>query len=291
MKKIIFGLTLLILVSFLAILIVSKNKHIEKEETYYTIPRILTYHYEENKKMSFEIFLNDKNSSIEYPQNNEYFLKDKKNTYPLQEVAVNKEKDFIMKDEGFYKYTITCNLLNIQKGDIILENCSLEIKNTTFILEVYIGYLAVYKETYFPLDFTDLYGNYAYINNELHLIGMTLQLNPTYKTIQWAKIGNAFVSLDHLEKDQLYDSERQESSLKHTLISEQIEEKRCPLNAKYNYYFLPISYPKLALITQGCLLLKIDDKIYYIEDFTYLANLISIQSYSNTKEEGKITYA
>ncbi|MDE5855487.1 MAG: hypothetical protein K2H06_00405, partial [Anaeroplasmataceae bacterium] len=258
---------------------------------YYTIPRILTFHYEEKKTMSFEVFINNEHNLIEFVEENSYFLVDEKGTYQLNEVAVNKEKDYTSKEEVFFKYTLSCTLLNLSDKDMVFKNCFLRVKNDTFSLECPIGYVAIYKNEYQPLNFTDLYGNYAYIQGELHLIGITLQLDSAYKELNKASIGEAYVQLANIEQDKLYDSERLEASLKHSVVAEETEQMSYKLKAKQNYYFLPVSYPNLTLFTSGCILIQIDGKTYYIEDFTYLANEISIFGYPHTKKEGKVIYA
>ncbi|MDE6660735.1 MAG: hypothetical protein K2J93_02785, partial [Anaeroplasmataceae bacterium] len=148
-----------------------------------------------------------------------------------------------------------------------------------------------YRGSYQPLKFSDLYGNYAYLNNELHLVGITIQLDSTYKELSKVLIGPAYTQLKYIEKDQLYDSERLEASLKHPIIDSSLNQGSIPLKAKQNYYFLPFSYPELALFTEGCILLELDGKSYYIEDFTYLANDISLINYKNIKREGNVIYA
>lgn len=291
MKKFVLGITISACIALITIFVLSKNKNVENEDIYYTIPRNLSYHYEKNKKMSFDIFMNNESSLIEFPEENSYFLVEEQNSYQLNGVEVRKEKDYISSENVFYKYTITCDLLHLLEEDMIFKDCYLQIQNDTFTLEVYIGYVEIFNEEYSPLVFTDLYGNYAYVQGELHLIGITIQLDSSYKRLKQVIIGNAFVPLSYIEQDQLYDSERLESSLKHSVIMDKKSQEEYSLNSKQNYYFMPISYPKLALITSGCVVLEIDGEKYYIEDFTYLANDISIASYPHIKREGKIVYA
>lgn len=291
MKKLIFGVTLCMLVLLVTICILSKSKNVTEDDQYYTIPRILTYHYEKNKRMRFELFINNENNLIEFPEENSYFLVDEKSSYQLSDVEITKEKNYISKEEAFYKYIITAGLLNFSKEDMIFPNCFLRIKNGTFTLECPIGYVAIYKNDYPELDFTDLYGNYAYIKGELHLVGITIQLKESYKILNEVKIGPAYVPLQNIEKDMLYDSERLQGSLKHSVIAEKEVEDVFLLKARQNYYFLPVSYSNLALFTSGCILINVDGKTCYIEDFTYLANDICLSDYNQTKKEGKIIYA
>ena len=291
MKKLVLGITLSALALLIAIVIISQTKNVSDMDIFYTIPRILTYRYEPEKRMSFEIFINNENNLIEFPEENTYYLIDRKSSYQLREVEVSKEKNSISKEEIFYKYTVTCTILNFSEEDMIFPECFLKIKNDAFTLESLIGYVAIYKKNYAPLDFKDLYGNYAYIEGELHFIGLTIQLGEDYTTLSKVQIGSAFVNLDKIEADILYDSERLEGSLKHSILNENPQKGSFKLKAKQNYYFWPVSYPNLALFTSGCILVEVDDKICYIEDFTYLANDISIANYNHIRKEGKVTYA
>ncbi|MDE5546004.1 MAG: hypothetical protein K2I88_00920, partial [Anaeroplasmataceae bacterium] len=236
MKKLILGVTLSSLILLGTIFIISKSKRPTNQDIYYTIPRILTYHYEENKKMCFEVFVNNENTLIEFVEENSYFLVDERSSYQLQDVLVTKERDYTTKEETFYKYTISCSLLNISNEDMIFKDCSLKVKNDSFTLECYIGYVGIYRQEYLPLDFNDLYGNYAYINGELHMVGFTIQFNEMYKELYNVTIGPAYVDFTKIEQDQLYDSERLEASLKHSLIAEKKNQDHFKLKAKQNHY-------------------------------------------------------
>ncbi|MDE7213842.1 MAG: hypothetical protein K2N42_04615, partial [Anaeroplasmataceae bacterium] len=92
MKKFILGVALSALIFLSVIFILSKRKVVTLEDKCYTIARILTYHYDEDKKMCFEIFINNENNLIEYVEENNYFLVDEKSSYPLNKVVVSKKK-------------------------------------------------------------------------------------------------------------------------------------------------------------------------------------------------------
>lgn len=291
MKKLIFGITAAMLILLIAILTISFQKNITTKDCYLTIPRIMTYHYQKDKEMNFEIFVNNEHSLIEFTEKNSYYLEENNNSYPLSDVRIKKELDYENKEEIFYKYTITSSLFSFSENDIILKECKIRIENDSFTFIGSLGYLAIYKESYLPLEFYDLYGNYAYMNNELHLIGITVQLSSTYKNLNRAHIGPAYVKNEFVLKDSLLESEVPNSKLEHRIVEEEKPQHKISLTARQNYYFLPISYPKLFLITSGCILFEIDDQIFYLEDFTYLANPISIKDYPTIRLEGTVQYA
>ena len=123
------------------------------------------------------------------------------------------------------------------------------------------------------------------------MVGITIELDSSYKEMNNVLIGPAYTQFQYIEKDELHDSELLASALKHPVTDSYTEQVSYSLKAKQNYYFLPLTYPNLALFTTGCILMKLDGKTCYIEDFTYLANDISLISYKNLKREGKISYA
>ena len=291
MKKFIFGITLSMLAILITILVLSKNKHISNEDKYYSIPKIQTYFYEKEKRMSFEIYANSDNNFFAFPEENHYYIKEDLNQYPLNNISVKVEEDSTIQEEVFFKYTIFCDILSLMEKNMILKDCELFIENECFSLSFPLGCLEIFREEYIPLEFNDLYGNYAYINGELHLIGITIQLDASYKVLQKMSIGPAAASLDYIEEDELYDSERLENSLKHPLLTKSTSVNPHMLTAKQNYYFIPISYEKLTLITNACIVFQIDNRSYYLEDFTYLASPIHLNQYQNSRQEGKIKYA
>lgn len=123
MKKFILFLSSAMLTLLIVILIISKSKTVVEEEIIYTIPRITTYHYEPEKRMSFEIYMNSEHSLIEFPEKNTYQLCTSHVTFPLMNVSISKALDFIDKEESFYRYSIEADLFSMQDEDTILEDC------------------------------------------------------------------------------------------------------------------------------------------------------------------------
>ena len=291
MKKFVFFLASAMLTLLITIFIISKNKNVVEEEIINSIPRITTYHNAPEKGINSEVYLNSEHSLIEYTEKNTYLLSTSYATFPLMNVSVSKVLDFIDKEESFYKYSIEADLFSMQEEDIILEDCYLKIKNESFIIEAPVGYLAIYRNNYIPLDFTDLYGNYTYVNDELHLVGITIQLSKKYNSLKQVKIGSITANKRYIEQDMLYDSERFLSEVQQPIFEQDFTSDAYPLRAKEGYYYIPFSYKSIVLITKACVLLQIDDEVYYIEDFPYLANEIHISDYQKTRVKGTIKYA
>lgn len=241
--------------------------------------------------MCLELYTTQKNSSIEFPDKNRYSLKNGNSTYQLQNVELKKGTSSFISKEPIYKLFLYADLLEPDSNSIVLENCSLLIQNEAFTLEQSLGYLAIHKKDIPKIEFQELYGHYSYIEKELHLVGITILLPASKgKTLQSLSLGYAQGALNYVEEDALYDSELVYEELKHPVIG---DEKQRPhtLSAVKGYYFIPIYYESLLLITQGVILLTLDFESYLIEDFCFLANDIQLTDYQNLKVEGKMSYA
>ncbi len=287
MKKFVFILSLISLGLLSFILVFSYNKKIVEEEKYYTIPQIKSYIYEEDKQMEFTIYANTKRSLIEYQEQNSYTLHSKGNQYKINDIKITKEQDSEMGQETYYKYILEMPLLSILEEDIVLEQVHILIQNEEFRLDCLLGDLAIYKKNYTPLEFHDLYGNYSYIEGELHFIGLTIELDKSYQMLEEVKIIHCFSPISYIEKDILYDSQRTINEFPYPFINDTHVSDTFPLTAKENYYYIPISYPYLHLITNVAILMKIDGSYFYISDFTYLANKISLKDYPKLRVEGE----
>ena len=286
MRKLIFGMAIALIAVLTVILLISKGRSTITEELYYTIPKIYSYFYTQDKKMNFNIYSNNAHSFISLSEKNTYTLLCEKNQYQLKDIQIAKEIDSEIKNECYYKYNLEIPLLSFSSTDIILENCSLEVKNEHFTLTCFLGDIYIYRKDYIPLDFSDLYGNYTYYEKELHFIGFTIALNKDYKNLEDIRMGKAYSFLNFIEMDTLYDSERIVERLPYPLVSSKPTLPSFPLNAKENYYYIPIAYEKLYLIQEASIVLQIDGKMYYIPDFLFLANDISLKDYPITNRQG-----
>lgn len=290
MKKIIMIIAFLLLGLLTAILLLSKSKSIVNEDKYYTIPKIMTYSRDEDI-MSFDIYVNNENNIIEFINQNAYYLKNDNNSYKLNPKEVIKNNNSYFNEEQYYKYTINCELLNLSDKNVELNKCYIQIINDSFSLLCYIGTINIYKEVENKLDFSDLYGHYSYINNELYFVGFTIQLDNAYKELTNVEIGSVAGLLNKIEKDVLYDSQRDIDDLKYDPLNDKNNINKYKLSAKQNYYYIPVIYTQPYLYTNGTIILSIDDNKYYIEDFVFIANEILLSDYKNLCSKGEIIYA
>ncbi len=289
MKKILLCLSGFIIICFIVIIVLSVRKNVNEKVVVYTIPTSYCYKYKEDRKMSFEIYINDDNSIISLPEENTYNLVAGSSYFLLNNVTVDINYNTDYENESYYKYTINCDILNYK--NLIIKDSYLEIINRSFTLLVKLGSLRIVTNEYEELSFSELYGNYTYINNELYLIGITITLNSQYNKIYSLSVGEGFGNLDYIEKDTYKDAEIDFSNLNHKIIDSKKIYDGVSLEGEYNTYFIPISYLSYYLITNSPVFINIDHKSYYIDNYQFLITNMGFDSYESILNKGEVKYA
>ena len=284
----------ILLGSFLILLgitfIISSRRSMPQSLKVFTIPQSRIYSYSAEKRMTIEYYTNETNSLIDFPENNSYKLKSVSNYYELNAVEITKNINYQTKEEIIYLNTLSCQILGSSDSDFILNDCHLLISNQIYSIDLEIGYLAIYGECK-SLGFSDLYGNYSYLNGELHLVGITICLKGDYKYLNEVDLGLAYGNLNLIQEDIFYPSEITNYAEEFSALEEEINYNPYPLKAKNNYYFIPLSYHKLALIKVTAIIFIIDGNRYLLEDFCYLFNDTLYRQYPKISVEGYISYA
>lgn len=289
MKKILLCLSGFIIIGFIVIIVLSVRKNVNEKVVVYTIPTSYCYKYKEDRKMSFEIYINDDNSIISLPEENTYNLVAGSSYFLLNNVTVDINYNTDYENESYYKYTINCDILNYK--NLIIKDSYLEIINRSFTLLVKLGSLRIVTNEYEELSFSELYGNYTYINNELYLIGITITLNSQYNKIYSLSVGEGFGNLDYIEKDTYKDAEIDFGNLNHKIIDSKKIYDGVSLEGAYNTYFIPISYLSYYLITNSPVFINIDHKSYYIDNYQFLITNMGFDSYESILNKGEVKYA
>lgn len=289
MKKILLCLSGFVIIGFIVIIVLSVRKNVNEKVVVYTIPTSYCYKYKEDRKMSFEIYINDDNSIISLPEENTYNLVAGSSYFLLNNVTVDINYNTDYENESYYKYTINCDILNYK--NLIIKDSYLEIINRSFTLLVKLGSLRIVTNEYEELSFSELYGNYTYINNELYLIGITITLNSQYNKIYSLSVGEGFGNLDYIEKDTYKDAEIDFSNLNHKIIDSKKIYDGVSLEGEYNTYFIPISYLSYYLITNSPVFINIDHKSYYIDNYQFLITNMGFDSYESILNKGEVKYA
>lgn len=290
MKKIVFSITMIAFLMLGMILLLSFKRKEEKELLIYSIPKEYSYWYDEEKAMSFSLYANQKDCYIEYVDQNQYILSNGKNQYTLTNVVVEKEYNCKEDDEDFYRYEISTDILIPTCNNIELKDATLIISNEQYTLKTSLGNITIYGKEYQLLSVNDLYGSYAYIDSELHLVGINICMKED-GFLNQVSVGTLKVPIWEIEKDMIYDSELSIESLHHDLFNKVIYTSPIYLDSKDDYYFLPICYDSLRLVTNASITFTINGDSYIIDNFSYLANVIKITDYPKTRMIGEISYA
>lgn len=289
MRKIFITITIVFITIIILILYINMYK--TPNTKYYSISRSYSYYYADDKRMSFDIYITENNNFIKDTAINSYYLENDDYTFKLNNLDVT--VDYASKNNGeiFYCYNLTCNIIQVTNDYLKMDNCFLIIKNEKLVLKQKIGYVEIIPSIYEPLKFYDLYGNYSYIDNELYMVGITICLDSSYRYLYEVNLGKASGNNLYIKKDTLYDSQISYNTLESDLIGKVKDMPAYYLNSQNGYYFIPLIYEDLYLIKNTAVMFKIDSKYYYIEDFYYLLNDISIFDYEKSKLQGEIVYA
>ena len=289
MKKIVFFICLVFMILLGITLFILLNKKVTDSIKVYSIPKSYCYKYKEDRRISFEIYINDGDSIINLVDQNTYRIVNGKSYFNLSNVNVEIEYNSNYENEDYYKYIISSDILNV--GNLNIKNCYLEIINHNFTILINVGSFKIFDNDYKELLYTELYGNYTYLNNELYLTGITITLNGNYSKIYALIIGEGFGSLDYIESDIYKDNEIELYNLNHTIIDSKKNYDGIELNSNYDTYFIPISYNDYYLITNSAILLNIDHENYYVDNYQYIFTNINFDNFEAILLKGEIKYA
>ena len=283
MKKIIIFIFIL-LISILSITIYFSYQK-KSMNDYFIIKQNKSYVYKENEELSFELYSYKNNSLITFKDENEYFICYEDNIINLVDVSIN---EYYQND--IYLIKIKSKMPEVFKNGIIIKDLILKINNDKFSFMANMGSLSILDPTnYELLSINDLYASYSYINNNLMLVGINISLTKEYRTLSDFKIGNFTSSLLSLAlKDSLYDNEIEIKKILPSYDPTEIEIKTIDL--KSNTYFIPITYIEYNVIKEGYITLKLDDKLYYLDTFSFITNDLIFNDYKNLSRSANISY-
>lgn len=290
MRKIItifLGLLFLLLVSSL---IYSNLKVIETRLNFYSIPKNYSIYKSEDKEIIIDIYTNEDNSYISFEDNNKYYLMYNNHIIEINDVIIEKRKELSKERDSIFVYSFYIAVKNFV-GEVYKEDLLFKIVNDQYKLTINAGNITLYDKEYELLDFTDLYGNFAYIDEELHLVGITIALDKGYHILNKVEGGMISGKNNFIEKNMMYPPEITISDLKDNNILGVHNEDSFELGNKERYYFIPISYEKLYLSINPCFIFYIDGKKYLLDNFYYLYNSINLSDYQYSRKIGELVYA
>ena len=282
MKK--FYILIIIIILSLIGLIIYFNYGRSEQDSFYAIKEAKGYVLKEDGMLHIDIYSKLENSLISYKDKNIYQIKDNDSIYNLENVNVN-----VCKMDDLYLNRIDASLINTTNDELKLENAILCIKNESYTLHINIGYISILNPiNYELLSFNKYYGSYSYINGELRLVGINLELTDKFNTLSKFNIsGFSYGKLDSI-KYNLYDNEVNIKSIISDYNPFYLNE--CEIKLSTNTLFIPIAYKELLMIKESYITLNLDGIDYYIDHFSYISNALNLKDYESLKEEGKISY-
>lgn len=282
MKK----LYIFILVIIIALigLIIYLNYGRESVDSFYAIKEAKGYVLKDDGRLHIDIYSKLEKSLISYENDNIYQLKNNDSIYNLENVSVT-----ISKVSDLYVNRIDADLINTS-DTLVMDNAILFIKNSSYSLNINIGYISILNPTnYELLSFNRYYGSYAYINGSLKLVGINLELTDKYNVLSKFNIsGFAYGNLNSI-KYANYDNEIDIKGILEDYDPFYLHE--CEIKLENNTLFIPISYSELLMIKEAYITLNLDETDFYIDHFSYISNILDYKDYSDLISEGEVSYA
>lgn len=282
MKKI--GCVLFTLIVILASIVYLGYERGNNDE-YYVLPQAKSYVNEPNRKMSFEIYSNNDNSLIKYPDKNIYTIKFNDSFYTLNNVSID-----VVKQADMYVYIIESDVINPACELLSKDNSILEITNSKYRMSFNIGNLAILTPQHYKLlSIDDLYGSYSYVNGSLELVGVNINFTKNHTILQNINVGG--YAIGDLTNTINY-FQANEINIIELIPSYNILKINKVSNLELNdtSYFIPVNYPKLLSITQGFILFEIDNESYYLDTFSFIVNKLDYKDYNNKLKPIEVIY-
>ena len=290
MKKIISIFLILLFLLLSVSLVYSYYKDIDENLTFYSIPKNYSIYKTNDKTISIDIYSNHSNSMISFTNNNRYQLIYNEHIVEVDDLSVSTRKEYLNKKESIYVYTYKIDISNFI-GDVYKNTLFFKISNSKYTLNINAGEISIYNDEYKILNFKDLYGNYSYYNDELHLVGITIALSGEYNNLYSVSGGICNGNINYIIRDTLYPNEININDLDNMNLYETNYKGDYELSNKDRYYFIPICYEKLLLTLNPCFIFNIDDEEYINDNFYYLYNDIHLENYQYSKKAGELRYA
>lgn len=260
-----------------------KRRNIEE---FYVLPQAKSFVYYEDGKMSFEFYMNQKDSIVCYKEQNQYSLKAEEFTFSLTNVDIE-----IVRQKEMNLVILTSDILNIPNEEMYFSSVILEIKNRNYTLELPIGSLSILNpKGYTLLNIDDFYGSYSYLNQSLELVGINITFHDRKKKINQVRIGQSlYGDLENAEANWKLENEIDISTILPLYNPFKIK-LNTELSLESNTYFIPFCYKELLFVYEGYVCFIIDDEKYYLDTFRFIVNELKYEDYKIKMKKGKVVY-
>lgn len=272
----------IVLVTTITLIIVFSNMK-KTKEGYHTILENKSYVYEENRKMTFNVYSDTKVSIIGDVNNNSYILELGSLTYTLDNISV---RSYGIPNS--YLFKIDADIPNVS-GVVSSDLAKLIIYTSKNIITLKLGSISILNPNeYELLGFDRLYASYCMVDGYKQLVGINIKFNKKYDIISDFKIGEyCYGNLNQIRMEN-YENEIDIKSLIPEYNITRVENSKA-FNILNTSYFIPINYTSLMIIKEGYITLKINNVKYYIDTFSFMTNDLDYDTYKDVMKEGIIS--
>lgn len=278
--SIISSLLIISIVGIIFIVTYSNNKKIN--EGYHTIIESKSYVYEEGRRISFTVYSDTYNTLIRNTKNNSYVLKMGSLSYELENVEVERYK---LEDSNLIKIYAD---IPYSSKTISSDSARLQIITSKFTLDLKIGTLSILNPSEYELLGVDrLYGSYSIIDGLKILVGINIKLSKSYTKMKDFKVGE--YTYGNLR--QSFESNNLPNEIN---INDYISnynpyrvERSEGIDVSNYTYFIPLNYITLGVIRHSYITINLDDKDYYIDDFSFMTNEFDYDEYKDKMKDGE----
>lgn len=278
--SIIASLCILAIGGIITIIICSNNKKVA--EGYHTILESRAYSYDEGRRMTFSIYSDTYSTLLNDTKNNQYILKLGDLSYELENVDVIRYK---LEDYTLIK--ISSDLPYTSKT-ISSDSARLVIITTKYQLSLRLGSLSIFNhDEYELLGVDSYYGTYSMVDGLKVLVGINIRFSEEYSQMSDLKVGEFAYGNLRLAFES--------NNMPHEInIGEYIPEynayrveRSANVDVSNNSYFIPLNYTTLGTIREAYLTIILDNKKYYLDDFSFMTSELSYRDYKDKMKDGE----
>ena len=282
MKKIIIIIYLVLIVSISGVMVYANSKSITSK--FYTIRENYSYVYENDRKMTFNVYSTSNDTMIMYPEYNSYTLRLDKLSHTLENVKVD-----VLESNEINVIKITCDMPKLTDSELVSSTCKLDIINGEYSLLLDMGTFTMLDSKYYPNIVIDgLSGSYSSINGYINLVGINITLNGEYEYMNEFRLGYFTSGIISKTKSKVsYGNEIAIYDIMPDYVETRID-NNYTYGVKDKMMFIPMGYRMSYLSRSGYLIMSFDNKYYYFDNFPFMATDPIFNNYKNYLTEGVI---
>jgi len=283
MKKIIIVIYIILITSLIGLFIYGNSKAVNYK--YYTIKENISVVYEKNRRMSFNVYSESNNSMIIYPEYNSYTLRLDKLSFTLENVEID-----VYESYGINVIKITADMPLLTDSELISKKCILDIVNGGESIALNLGTFSYLNSDYYErLSLDRLSGSYSNVDDFINLVGINLTLTNNYEYINGLRIGGySFGILSKTKNNIAYDNEINIYDINPNYLNNKLDKNGYIYGIKNKMMFIPIGYNINYLTRSGYIIINLDGKDYYFDNFPFMSSDPVFYKYKNRLVEGDI---